>query len=258
MVIIFPKSVKNDFYLQKTFVNPNLMSLAYKFVSIPVHENFKGLTQIIPKSDVDHEFGFANFTVLQYSSLIGLSCVEKKLSQSLIIDEETIQIFNGIVDAKEIEVSLVFSRSQDVRTWKTNRATDSLSRNILSLFFVSYSSIIVVPERCFNQSSIKYICIHSTGSKKSLSRVTDRTIIRIREVYSLSSFASLCTAGNEFRLEALDHQISFLNFVFNAHFLHKRRKASPNMKHIQKVISRTTLIFYPRIFDSFFFDSLCF
>lgn len=154
----------------------------------------------------------------------------------MTVDKKSIRVYNGIVDAKEIDVSLVLWRSQAIGMWKTSGVSDCLLRNILSLFFVSYSSIIVVPERCLNQSSIKYICIHSTGSKKSVSRVTDNTIIRVREIHSVSSFESSCSEGNEFRIEALDQQIDFLNFVYNAQLLRKRCKASPKMKVIHKVI----------------------
>lgn len=235
MLTIFPTGVENDFHFQRTFVGLDLLSLAYKYVSIPLDENFKGLTQVIPKSDIHHDFGFANWTVLQYSSLNGFSSIEKKLSQSVAVSKKSIRTYNGIVDAKEIEISLVLSRSQAIGMWRTNSEIQSLLKNILSVFFVSQSSIILVPERCFNQNCIKYICVHNTGSKKSVSRVTDNTLIKIRDLHSVTSFEFFCTERNAFRIEALDHQIAFLDFVYDAHLQQKCCKASPRTKIIQKV-----------------------
>lgn len=235
MINLIKIEQSDGFSYQKSYVSYNFISSAFKFALIPISHELYSVCQLIPQKNITNDYCILNHSVIQYSSKHNLQKIIRKTALNVEIKKNDIHIISAIVEAKFIEVSVIFKRSSDVAKWKSSDQLRHILNNILSLYVVVTSCLINVPTSKINLTDIVYICIHNTQSKKLGFRVTHNTNVIVKEIMSLNKFEQLYVNNEQFEVIGLNKQIHFLNVIYNAHLHWKSSEIPKGTKFIQKV-----------------------
>lgn len=234
MINVLPTRKPNAFSIQKAYVSYSFIDYAFKYATIPITEDLKSVCQLVPRSDVHDDFCILDYSVVQYSTPTSLTKVIHSLSLNSGVKKEGIRILSNVVDAKAVDISIVFDKSSHVQKWATNEELLELIRTILLPYVVVSLCLIAVPTSKVNRNEIMYICVHTTSAKKSASRITSSTIVNIKQLMSLNKFERQCSSCS-CKMVGLSNQITFLDSVYTANLAAKRSKDGSRIRCVQKV-----------------------
>lgn len=234
MINVLAIQKPDAFSIQKAYVSYSFIDIAFKYATITISEELKIICQLIPRSDVHDGFCYLNYSVLQYVTTTKPLRTIGLLQLNVNIRKESIRPVNNIIDAKTIDVSVIFVNSLEVQRWNKNEELLEVVRSILMPYVIINSCFIVVPNSKINRNEILYLHVQSTNIKKSATRITSSTVVNIKQLMSVDKFE--CQYMNRPRkVIGLQNQIKFLDTIYDANIFTKHRNCDLGIKCIQKV-----------------------
>ncbi|XP_065202864.1 ATPase family gene 2 protein homolog B-like [Planococcus citri] len=226
------------FSIQKAKTGYNFIKNAFKYASIPVAKDVRSICTIIPKGDIPQKCCILDNHVIQYKTLANLwQAISSKITNSSI-NSDDIRIYDSIVEAKNVDVSVIFKDSTTVLKYKSSADLCSSVNSILS-FYTVVNSCLVFVQNIGIHTEIIYILIHDTGSRKGVSKIIPSTNITIKQIISIDKFKQMCIDPNSFTVAGLSSQLNFLTSLYSAQL---DRKLRPNIDTDAKIIQKVLII----------------
>lgn len=243
MINVLAIQKPDAFSIQKAYVSYSFIDYAFKYAAITISEDLKIICQLIPRSDIHDSFCYLNYSVLQYVTTTKPITTIDLLQLNVNIGKESIRTLNNIVDAKTIDVSVIFVNSWEVQRWSNSEELLEVVRIILMTYVIISNCFITVPNSKINRNEILYLHVQSTNIKKSATRVTSSTVVNIKQLMSVDKFE--CQYTNRPRkVIGLQNQIKFLDTIYDANIFQKHKNRNLGIKCIQKVCLFYTHLLY--------------